>query len=113
MNQKIVLIVSALLLGLVLLTVACGAPSPAPAPAPKPSPAPTPTPTPAPVPTPKPTPTPIPATPAAAPALPANHTGRTTCAACHQTGVAGAPKFPDNHASFQDTLSFCQSCHKS
>ncbi len=46
------------------------------------------------------------------PRIPANHAGRTTCTACHATGVAGAPKFPSNHASFTDALATCQACHK-
>jgi hypothetical protein len=49
-----------------------------------------------------------------APQIPADHVGRTTCFMCHQTGIAGAPKFPTSnpdHTTFTDALSFCQGCH--
>ncbi|MGE5139381.1 MAG: cytochrome b/b6 domain-containing protein [Rudaea sp.] len=44
------------------------------------------------------------------PALPASHAGRTTCTACHDSGVAGAPKSPADHAGRLDNT--CQDCHK-
>ncbi len=47
------------------------------------------------------------------PAIPASHAGRTTCKACHDTGVAGAPTFPTvpDHKSVEDTRSTCANCH--
>lgn len=63
-------------------------------------------------------PTAVVAQPTAAPAggatdakaLPATHAGRTTCQACHATGVAGAPKNPADHDGRLDTT--CKDCHK-
>lgn len=46
----------------------------------------------------------------AAPALPANHAGRTGCTACHSTGVGGAPQSPPDHAGRLDAT--CLDCHK-
>jgi len=60
-SRSLSLVASALMIGIMLLVVACGAPEPFPTP--KPTPAPTPTPTPAPTPTPEPTPTPTPTLP--------------------------------------------------
>lgn len=52
------------------------------------------------------------ATPGAPKPIPANHAGRTTCFACHVSGVG--PKLPTSlpHASFADSLAICQACHK-
>jgi cytochrome b subunit of formate dehydrogenase len=47
---------------------------------------------------------------AVAPALPADHAGRTVCTACHTTGVGGAPKSPPDHAGRLDAT--CLDCHK-
>lgn len=46
--------------------------------------------------------------------MPANHAGRSTCLACHQSGIGGATKVPavPNHGAFTDSLVFCQACHK-
>ncbi|MBI4671211.1 MAG: NapC/NirT family cytochrome c [Chloroflexi bacterium] len=41
--------------------------------------------------------------------IPPNHAA-SACAACHAAGVAGAPKFPDNHADYKDAQ--CTDCHK-
>lgn len=56
------------------------------------------------------------ATPEASPApsngppnIPPNH-ATSACTACHATGAAGAPKFPDNHAAFKDEM--CTTCHQ-
>lgn len=46
----------------------------------------------------------------AAPAVPADHAGRTVCTACHGTGLGGAPKSPPNHAGRLDAA--CLDCHK-
>jgi hypothetical protein len=60
-------------------------------------------------------PTSAPATPTAtsanpsAKSLPANHSGRTTCNACHATGTAG-PQSPADHAGRAD--SSCVTCHQ-
>lgn len=43
------------------------------------------------------------------PNIPPNH-ATSFCTACHATGAAGAPKFPDNHAAFKDDM--CATCHK-
>jgi formate dehydrogenase gamma subunit len=48
---------------------------------------------------------------ALAPAVPADHAGRTVCTACHGTGVAGAPISPPDHAGRLDAA--CLDCHKS
>ncbi|MBF8304155.1 MAG: Ethylbenzene dehydrogenase [Dehalococcoidia bacterium] len=47
------------------------------------------------------------------PAVPANHTGRTTCKVCHEAGVGGAPKFPTSvsHVAFEDVAKSCSRCH--
>lgn len=45
-----------------------------------------------------------------APALPADHAGRTGCTACHSTGAGGAPQSPPDHAGRLDAT--CQDCHK-
>ncbi len=47
------------------------------------------------------------------PATPANHTGRTTCKVCHESGVGGAPKFPTSvsHVAFEDVAKSCSRCH--
>jgi nitrate/TMAO reductase-like tetraheme cytochrome c subunit len=42
--------------------------------------------------------------------LPATHTGRTICTACHTPGLAGAPKSPANHAGRTDET--CKGCHQ-
>ena len=46
------------------------------------------------------------------PAIPASHTGRATCAACHGAGVG--PKFPSvpDHTAVVDSLKSCSSCHR-
>ncbi|MDO8568034.1 MAG: hypothetical protein Q7R57_04895 [Dehalococcoidales bacterium] len=130
MRKKIGWIVAALLLGLVILAVACSGggtpttptpnikPTTATPTATPPSPSPTTT-TPSPkptttTPTASPTAKPTSTTPAGPPTIPANHVGRTTCAACHATGVAGAPKLPasPDHTKFTDALASCQACHK-
>jgi cytochrome b subunit of formate dehydrogenase len=46
----------------------------------------------------------------AAPALPADHTGRTVCQVCHAGGVGGAPKNPPDHEGRLDST--CGDCHK-
>lgn len=46
----------------------------------------------------------------AAPAVPADHAGRTVCTACHASGVGGAPKSPPDHANRLDAA--CLDCHK-
>lgn len=43
------------------------------------------------------------------PVIPANH-ATAGCAACHAQGVAGAPKFPENHTAFTEAQ--CTTCHK-
>ena len=45
-----------------------------------------------------------------APALPADHDGRTTCLACHKTGSGGAKLVPEDHTGRDD--SGCTSCHR-
>ncbi len=45
----------------------------------------------------------------AVPNIPANHP-TAGCVTCHGTGAAGAPKFPENHASFTEAQ--CATCHK-
>ena len=47
--------------------------------------------------------------PVNAPPQPASHTGYSSCLSCHQTGRAGAPMVPSNHAGFTDDK--CSSCH--
>ncbi len=42
------------------------------------------------------------------PNIPAVHP-TASCAACHGQGLAGAPKWPDNHASFTEQV--CAGCH--
>lgn len=53
------------------------------------------------------------AAPAAAaggpPNIPPNHP-TAGCNACHAQGVAGAPKFPENHVAYTETQ--CATCHK-
>lgn len=44
------------------------------------------------------------------PAIPHSLDGRADCLACHQTGLAGAPKYPPDHAG--RTNDMCQLCHK-
>lgn len=44
-----------------------------------------------------------------APNIPATHP-TAGCVACHGTGAAGAPKFPDNHAAFTEDQ--CSTCHQ-
>lgn len=44
------------------------------------------------------------------PNIPHTLVGRTDCVACHSTGLAGAPKFPPDHAG--RTSDMCQLCHK-
>jgi cytochrome b subunit of formate dehydrogenase/cytochrome c5 len=46
----------------------------------------------------------------AIPTLPADHTGRAVCLACHQNGLAGAPKDPVDHGGRTDGQ--CLACHK-
>lgn len=41
--------------------------------------------------------------------IPPDHAS-SACAACHAGGLAGAPKFPDNHAEYKDAQ--CSDCHK-
>ncbi|MBI2935105.1 MAG: hypothetical protein HYY29_06005 [Chloroflexi bacterium] len=44
------------------------------------------------------------------PRQPASHTpARTACLVCHEQGIAGAPKFPANHAGRTDQM--CPVCH--
>lgn len=54
------------------------------------------------------------AAPESPPLIPVSHAGRTTCAACHATGVGGAPRFPTapNHSLLVDNLNACTACHK-
>ncbi|MFC1935804.1 NapC/NirT family cytochrome c [Chloroflexota bacterium] len=80
------------------------------------TPIPTPTPTLIPGETPRPTPTPTPMptftpTPTAGgpPNIPAGH-ATSGCALCHTEGIAGAPKSPDNHATYAEQM--CVACHK-
>jgi formate dehydrogenase gamma subunit len=47
---------------------------------------------------------------ALAPAVPADHAGRTVCTACHLTGLGGAPKSPPDHAGRLDAA--CLDCHR-
>lgn len=61
----------------------------------------------------------VPATTTTAPsgaplAIPASHAGRPVCLVCHSSGIGGAPKVPavPSHASFTDSVAFCQTCHK-
>lgn len=44
------------------------------------------------------------------PALPAMHQGRTSCNVCHESGLSGAPKNPQNHSGRADAT--CAACHK-
>lgn len=44
------------------------------------------------------------------PVVPTSHIGRTACLACHETGLAGAPQFPANHAGRTDAQ--CTTCHR-
>ena len=60
-SRSLSLVASVLIIGIMLLLVACGAPEPLPTPKPTPAPTPTPTPTPTPAPTPTPEPIPTPA----------------------------------------------------
>ncbi len=53
---------------------------------------------------------PTPATRGEPPKIPHSLTGRENCVACHQTGVGGAPKFPDDHVSRTNEL--CKFCHE-
>ncbi len=48
------------------------------------------------------------------PQIPANHAGRTTCKACHEAGIAGAPTLPEepDHAEFSDSVETCTQCHE-
>lgn len=43
------------------------------------------------------------------PRIPALH-ATSGCAACHQAGLAGAPRFPDNHSAFIEQA--CATCHQ-
>lgn len=43
------------------------------------------------------------------PVIPHTLVGRDDCVACHETGVAGAPVFPTDHAG--RTSDMCQACH--
>ncbi|MGB8646938.1 MAG: cytochrome b/b6 domain-containing protein [Anaerolineae bacterium] len=43
-------------------------------------------------------------------AQPVDHTGRTVCLACHQTGVSGAKTVPADHAGRTDAT--CAACHQ-
>ena len=47
--------------------------------------------------------------PSGIPPIPKDH-ATSACAACHGQGLAGAPKFPDNHIDFPDAQ--CADCHK-
>ena len=83
--------------------------------APTGTPVPAKTPEPTPLPTPEPTATPVPvATPTetapAFPTIPHSLEGRDACLLCHQTGVAGASKVPEDHAG--RTNETCTACHK-
>jgi predicted CXXCH cytochrome family protein len=44
------------------------------------------------------------------PTIPHTLEGRDNCLACHETGVAGAPQYPENHAG--RTNDMCQMCHQ-
>lgn len=67
----------------------------------------TPAPTPTPVP---PTPTPLPAeTPAAPSPIAHSVKDRTECLVCHETGAAGAPQYPADHAGRGNET--CEGCH--
>ncbi|MFC1943222.1 hypothetical protein ACFLWO_01405 [Chloroflexota bacterium] len=50
-----------------------------------------------------------PATTAGPSTIPAGH-ATAACAACHEQGIGGASKSPDNHTSFTEEM--CTSCHK-
>jgi formate-dependent nitrite reductase cytochrome c552 subunit len=50
------------------------------------------------------------ARPPSQPPIPHTLEGRSDCIACHGTGLAGAPKFPPDHAG--RTNEMCQVCHK-
>lgn len=71
-----------------------------------------PTPAPTPTATSTATPTPTPTTPTGGPPpIPHTLAGREgQCLVCHQTGIAGAPAVPANHAG--RTNDMCQGCHK-
>lgn len=53
-----------------------------------------------------------------APAIPANHEGRTTCFGCHETGSGGAPILPQSHidkiqdGKLTDNVTDCLECHE-
>ena len=53
-----------------------------------------------------------------APAIPADHAGRTTCFECHETGAGGAPILPQGHLNkIQDgrlanNVTDCLECHE-
>jgi len=44
------------------------------------------------------------------PAIPHSLEGRAACLACHETGIAGAPRVPDDHTG--RTNDMCQGCHQ-
>lgn len=46
----------------------------------------------------------------AIPTIPHTLEGRDNCLACHETGVAGAPQIPDDHA--ERTVEMCRMCHQ-
>lgn len=50
------------------------------------------------------------ARPPSQPPIPHTLEGRSDCIACHGTGLAGAPRFPPDHAG--RTNDMCQGCHK-
>jgi hypothetical protein len=44
------------------------------------------------------------------PAIPHSLEGRDACLACHETGIAGAPRIPEDHAG--RTNDMCRGCHQ-
>jgi len=53
---------------------------------------------------------PAPPEPSAPPLVPHTLEGRSACLACHEAGIAGAPKIPEDHSG--RTNETCLSCHE-
>jgi ubiquinol-cytochrome c reductase cytochrome b subunit len=53
---------------------------------------------------------PAPPAPATPPPVPHSLEGRSTCLACHETGIGGAPRVPSDHSGRGNDV--CLSCHQ-